>query len=127
MSEQNDRRRFKRIAFDAPTELIQGARRWKAALVDISLKGLLVEVPSSWDADGEQLFDAEVTLSPDAKVLMQVQLRHVEKTQLGFICLHIDLASMEHLRRLVELNLADRTELEREFHQLIEDQDLLAP
>ena len=31
-----------------------------------------------------------------------------------------DLDSLEHLCRLVELNLADRTELEREFHQLID-------
>lgn len=120
MSEQNERRRFKRIAFDAPTELIQGERRWAVELIDISLKGLLVECPAIWDADGEQLFDAAIRLSADAVVQMQVQLRHVEDAQLGFICLHIDMTSMEHLRRLIELNLADRTELEREFHELIE-------
>ncbi|MNJ70609.1 Cyclic diguanosine monophosphate-binding protein [compost metagenome] len=51
---------------------------------------------------------------------MTVELRHVDDTQLGFICEHIDLDSLEHLCRLVELNLADRTELEREFHQLID-------
>jgi len=120
MSEQNERRRFKRIAFDAPTELVQGNRRWPVDLIDISLKGLLVESPANWDADAEQLFDAAIRLSPEAVVNMQVQLRHVEDTQLGFICLHIDMPSMEHLRRLIELNLADRTELEREFHELIE-------
>jgi len=120
MNEQNDRRRFKRIAFDAPTELIQGDRRWQVELIDISLKGLLIERPADWNGDAEQLFDAEIHLNKDARVVMQVQLRHVEASQLGFICLHIDIGSMEHLRRLVELNLANRTELEREFHELIE-------
>ena len=120
MSEQNERRRFKRIVFDAPTELTQGDRCWSVELIDISLKGLLVESLPAWNADSEQLFDATVHLSPEAVVRMQVQLRHIEDAQLGFICLHIDMASMEHLRRLIELNLADRTELEREFHELIE-------
>ncbi|MFD2645293.1 PilZ domain-containing protein [Pseudomonas japonica] len=120
MNEQNDRRRFKRIAFDAPTELIQGARRWPVELIDISFKGLLVEAPADWDADGEQPFEAEIHLDEDAKVVMQVQLRHLDNAQLGFVCLYIDIVSMEHLRRIVELNLPDRTELMRELHELIE-------
>lgn len=120
MSDHQERRRFKRIAFDAPTELVQGERRWPVNLVDLSLKGLLIEAPKAWDADPEQLFDAQICLSPDAIVTMQVELRHVEDTHLGFICEYIDLTSLEHLCRLIELNLADRTELEREFHQLIE-------
>lgn len=121
MSDQNERRRFKRIAFDAPTELVQGERRWSVKLLDISFKGLLIESPEYWDGDENQLFDATVHLSADAVVRMQVQLRHTEPPYLGFICLHVDLESIEHLRRLIELNLADRTELEREFEKLIED------
>lgn len=119
MSEQNERRRFKRINFDAPTELVQGELRWQVELIDISLKGLLVESPADWRGDAEQPFEAIITLNPDANVHMQVQLRHVDEVHLGFLCLAIELPSMEHLRRLVELNLADRTELEREFDQLI--------
>lgn len=122
MSEQNERRRFKRIAFDAPTELIQGERRWPVELIDISLKGLLVELPADWSAQDGHVFDAAITLSPDAIVRMQVEQRHLhqENAHLGLICLHIDLTSMEHLRRIVELNLPNRTELGREFHELIE-------
>ena len=120
MSEHTERRRFKRIAFDAPTRLIQGDREWLVNLLDISFKGFLIESPEPWDGDTEQLFDARIDLDKHVQVSMQAQLRHIEDTQLGFICLHIDIDSMEHLRRLIELNLADRTELEREFHELIE-------
>lgn len=51
---------------------------------------------------------------------MDVQLAHDDHGQLGFVCLHIDLESIEHLRRLIELNLADPQELERELGALLE-------
>ena len=120
MSDHPERRRFQRIPFDAPTELLQGERRWPVNLLDLSLKGLLIEAPNAWDADLERPFAAQIRLGEEAFVTMTVELRHVDDTQLGFICEHIDLDSLEHLCRLVELNLADRTELEREFHQLID-------
>ena len=46
MTEQpSDRRRFRRIAFDAKTELRQNGNEWPVQLVDLSLKGLLVQRP----------------------------------------------------------------------------------
>ncbi len=43
-----NRRRFKRIAFDARTELSQGQFIWPVKLIDLSLKGLLIERPEPW-------------------------------------------------------------------------------
>ncbi|MFV3403808.1 MULTISPECIES: PilZ domain-containing protein [Pseudomonas] len=122
MSDHDERRRFQRIAFDAPTELRQGERSWPVKLLDLSLKGLLIERPSPWDADLSQDFEATIRLN-DKKTLvhMQVELRHEEPTRLGFICLYIDVDSMTHLHRLVELNVGDSTEMMRELRELIED------
>ncbi|AXQ49713.1 PilZ domain-containing protein [Pseudomonas vlassakiae] len=117
----DDRRRFQRIDFDAPTELRQGDRRWPVKLLDLSLKGLLIERPLPWDADLTQDFDAIIHLDRDVRVQMQVELRHEEATRLGFVCLYIDVESMSHLHRLVELNLADGTEMMRELRELIEE------
>ncbi|MFJ9994237.1 PilZ domain-containing protein [Pseudomonas putida] len=117
----DERRRFQRIDFDAPTELRQGEQRWPVKLLDLSLKGLLVERPQPWEADLTQDFDATIHLDRDTRVSMQVELRHEEPDRLGFICLYIDVDSMSHLHRLVELNLADSTEMMRELRQLIED------
>jgi hypothetical protein len=39
---------------------------------------------------------------------------------LGFVCRHISLESIERLRRLIEFNLGDPHELERELGALIE-------
>jgi hypothetical protein len=114
----NERRRFQRIAFDAPTEIIQGDRRWAVGLHDISLKGLLVKRPPQWDGDPNQPFDASIQLAEDARVQMEVVLTRSHDELLGFVCRHIDLDSISHLRRLVELNLGDETLLERELAAL---------
>lgn len=116
----SERRRFQRIDFDAPAELRQGERCWPARLIDLSLKGLLVERPTHWTPDPTQNYEAVIKLDVDTWVKMQVELRHEEATRLGFACLYIDIDSMCHLHRLVELNLADRTEMMRELRELIE-------
>ena len=117
----NERRRFQRIAFDAPTVIAQGERQWKAALHDISLKGLLIRTPRDWSGDPDQPFEALVELGGEARVKMEVVLPRTQPHSLGFVCRHIDLESISHLRRLVELNLGDEELLERELAALGED------
>lgn len=114
----NERRRFQRIAFDAPTVIAQGERRWTATLQDLSLKGLLIETPAEWDGDPEQPFEALVQLGDEATVRMETVLARTQEGYLGFVCQHIDLDSISHLRRLVELNLGDEELLERELAAL---------
>ncbi|MHC8405723.1 PilZ domain-containing protein [Pseudomonas sp. TMB3-21] len=121
MSEQPaDRRRFKRIAFDARTELIQGEQTWPVRLIDLSLKGLLIKKPEPWEGDPENDFFVDIHLSKDVDIKMEVHLTHDDNGQLGFVCRHISLESIELLRRLIEFNLGDPEELERELGALIE-------
>ncbi|MCW8275853.1 PilZ domain-containing protein [Pseudomonas sp. PCH199] len=115
-----DRRRFKRIAFDAKTELSQGEFVWPVKLLDLSLKGLLIERPEPWVGNPQQDFFCNIHLSEDIDIEMDVQLTHEDYGQLGFVCRHISLESIERLRRLIELNLGDPQELERELGALIE-------
>ena len=115
-----DRRRFKRIAFDARTELSQGEFIWPVKLIDLSLKGLLIEKPEPWLGNREWHFLVDVHLNEDVAIKMDVQLTHDDHGQLGFVCKHISLESIERLRRLIELNLGDQQELERELGALIE-------
>ncbi|MEJ5061266.1 MULTISPECIES: PilZ domain-containing protein [unclassified Pseudomonas] len=115
-----ERRRFKRIAFDARTELIQGEFIWPVKLIDLSLKGLLIERPEPWLGDRAKDFSVDIHLNDDNEIRMDVHLTHEDHGQLGFVCRHISLESIERLRRLIELNLADPLELERELGALIE-------
>ena len=115
-----DRRRFKRIAFDARTELCQGEFIWPVKLIDLSLKGLLIEKPEPWLGDRAKVFSVDIHLSKDVEIKMDVQLTHDDLDQLGFVCRYISLDSIARLRRLIELNLGDQKALERELGALIE-------
>jgi hypothetical protein len=114
-----DRRRFKRIAFDAKTELSQGDRTWAVQLIDLSLKGLLIEKPSPWEGDPTARFMVDIQLQAGIDVVMEVRLTHDDHNHLGFVCDNIELDSVTHLRRLIELNIADHDELERELGALM--------
>ena len=114
----NERRRFQRIDFDAYTEIVQGEQRWQVRLHDLSLKGLLVHRPEGWSPVTDVPLLAGVRLADDATVLMEVELSRDQDGLLGFNCLHIDIESITHLRRLVELNLGDSALLERELAAL---------
>ncbi|AGE27489.1 PilZ domain-containing protein [Pseudomonas poae] len=116
----SDRRRFRRIAFDARTELQQNGQEWPVQLVDLSLKGLLIQRPTPWLGNGADPFDVDIHLDAETDVRMQVRLTHDDHGQLGFVCEHIDLDSISHLRRLIELNLGDEEELHRELAALLE-------
>jgi len=119
MSEQQqDRRQFSRVLFDAWVELRQGDKQWNAAIVDLSLKGLLVEEPADWIIDDKQPLHAAIQLDASASIQMKVRCRHAERGQIGFECEHIDIDSISNLRRLVELNLGDPELLERQLGAL---------
>lgn len=115
-----DRRRFKRIEFDARTELRQGEYTWPVKLIDLSLKGLLIERPVPWLGNPRQDFFVDIHLSDDTHIAMDIELTHEDKGQLGFVCRYISLESIASLRRVIELNLGDEAELERELGALIE-------
>jgi hypothetical protein len=118
MTENHERRSFSRIAFDSRITLKQGDKQWSATLTDLSLKGLLIEQPADWSADVKQLIEAQIYLGEEITITMNVNWRHNNNGQIGFECEHIDIESIIHLRRLVELNLGDEALLERELASL---------
>ena len=96
----------------------QGDQQWPVELHDLSFKGLLVHRPAHWTAQADQPLQATIRLADDATLSMEVRLAREQGELLGFNCLHIDLDSVSHLRRLVELNLGDSSLLERELAAL---------
>jgi hypothetical protein len=70
----------------------------------------LVKLPLSAGA-GEE--GAEVLIA------MAGELAHVEGRHAGVLCRSIDLESITHLRRLIEVNLGDAAATERELKALI--------
>lgn len=119
MTEQTpqERRHFSRIRFDAPVQLIGANRRWETSLIDISLKGALIGRPADWDGRPGDRVTLELPLDETGTELirMEANVARAEPERVGLVCAFIDVDSIAHLRRLLELNLADPKLLEREL------------
>jgi hypothetical protein len=111
-----DQRRFKRIPFDGPVRIVSEVN---AQLIDISLKGALLAKPANWSGAPQQAITIVVPLDGEGTTIrMEGRVAHVEDTRIGVVCEHIDVDSITHLRRLVELNTGDAELLQRELSEL---------
>lgn len=115
-----ERRRFTRIAFDAEAEVRAGERRWVSKIEDISLKGVLLSKPEGFDAQPGDALTVETWLDSDVQLVLPVTLMRIGDDFLGCVCGAIELDSITHLRRLVELNLGDESLLDRELEHLLD-------
>jgi hypothetical protein len=120
MPKADERRRFSRISFHRPAELTVRGEVVSCGVLDLSLKGALCEVPDSARvAPGESATLLVRLDAGDAAIRMEGTVVHREGVQVGLRCVEIDIDSIVHLRRLVELNLGDEDLLERELSALI--------
>jgi hypothetical protein len=121
MTEQNsERRRFERVATDKPATLVEHDTRHAATVIDVSLRGLLLELDGDWrPAIGSQV-RAHVRLDDESfNIGMDGVVAHVNGSRVGVQCVGIDIDSATRLRRMVELNLGDDQLLDRNLEQLI--------
>jgi hypothetical protein len=112
-------RAYTRIFFDAETVVTQGDAFWVVQLVDISLHGLLVELMPEQTPDAAQTLEVSIHLGGDIQICMTARIVNRHENRVGLVCEFIDVDSITHLRRLVELNTGDTSLLERELHLLL--------
>ena len=115
-----NRRQFSRIIFKAEARVHAEGKEFSVEILDISLKGALfrpekpVSIPAGTPAILQMRLDEMGTL-----IRMEGPITHARQDQFGLACHEIDLDSITHLRRLVELNLGDSSLLERELQHLL--------
>ncbi len=114
-----DRRQFWRAAFHSPVRVTTHGGQVFAQLNDISLKGALLEAGANWPVRKGEQCQIKLDLTPGSTISMWGTVMHVDGRNVGLRCDSIDLDSITHLRRLVELNSGDPASLEREFGALI--------
>ncbi|QYJ96714.1 PilZ domain-containing protein [Shewanella alkalitolerans] len=119
----NERRQFSRIFFDVDATLTQEDKVWSTKLHDLSLNGALVELPQEFAPNPAPILLSFTLEGSDVEVTMETQLIHRQDGQLGLECLHIDIDSISHLRRMLELNTGDASLLDRELKMFIEVHD----
>lgn len=119
MPMQKNRRQFWRAHFHSPVQLAMHGHVAEAELYDISLKGALIKVPEGWTGKSGEHCQLRLRLSSDATISMSCVVAHYSGRRLGLHCDNIDLDSVTHLRRLVELNSGDPGLLDRELSALL--------
>lgn len=115
---QVTRRSFTRIFFDAETVVTQDDHIWPVQLIDISLRGILIQVLPDQKIIDNRPVDISIHLGGDIQICMTARVANHTGDKVGLACEHIDVDSMTHLRRLVELNMGDTSLLERELSAL---------
>ncbi|MCG6865763.1 MAG: PilZ domain-containing protein [Thiogranum sp.] len=113
-----EQRHFSRIPFHVNVTLGDGQQTWEGELLDISLHGALVKAPAAFAGQPQSRYQLAIHLEGGPDICMDVEIAHRENDELGLNCKDIDVDSITHLRRLVELNLGDPELLERELSAL---------
>jgi hypothetical protein len=116
----DERRRFSRISFHRPARFTTVSATGMCGVLDLSLKGALLEIPPGFSAAQGTPCTVVIQLDQGESVIhLDGEVAHREGTHLGVRCTSIDLESIGHLRRVVELNLGDEELLHRELATLV--------
>ncbi|CAK0763649.1 Cyclic diguanosine monophosphate-binding protein PA4608 [Gammaproteobacteria bacterium] len=124
-SSTSERRRFTRVPFDTRARVTRsgGGQSIEVLLLDLCLQGALVELlksdssqPGSSVLNRGEKVKLELFLDEgETVILMETEAVHIQGQHVGLRCRALDLDSITHLRRLVELNLGDAELFQREI------------
>lgn len=119
MNNKLDNRSFWRAPFHAKVQVVDATGTWEGELLDISLKGALLDMSEDWPGVLGAKCQLRLDLGQGVSILMHATVAHLEGTKMGVRCDNLSLDSITHLRRLVELNSGDPKLLERELPALL--------
>ena len=112
-------RQFSRVPFRAAVTLHLPGKTLEVTLLDIALKGALVQTNVPQDIQLQAPCRLILPLSNDGETIeMAGTVAHLKDCHVGLRCEHIDLTSLTLLRRLLELNTGDADLMDRELSQL---------
>ncbi len=114
-----ERRRFSRIVYQAPATLVQESQTFESSVSDLSLHGLLLTCEQSQQLSLNEQVQVDFTL-PDSEVNIQLTglIVGVNGHVIRLSIENIDIESIGHLKRLVELNVGDDELLHRNIEHL---------
>jgi hypothetical protein len=100
----SEKRRFARIDLEGRARLELGEQNRPVELLDLSLKGALVQNAAVSAGVGDE---CRLTLElddSDLTIPIQARVTHVQEDRLGIEFTQLDVEAMQHIRRMLELN-----------------------
>jgi len=114
-----ERRHYVRVQFDSPGQLRWAGQAVPVRVLDLSLKGALLQATSDAAVLHPGLLcELTVPLARQEYIAMSVQVTRLQEESIGVVCHGVDIDSITHLRRLIELQLGDPALLDRDLAQL---------
>ena len=114
-----EKRLFQRVNFAVTTEVEIDGVRYETRLVDISLKGALLEFSHPENLDRGQPCHLIIHLDlSDVTLFFTGAVAHTNDNLTGIKFITVDIESMMHLRNLLELNSGDPDLVRSELHAL---------
>lgn len=114
----DNRRQFRRIPFDGDVRLYSDRAMWATRLIDISLKGALVDRPDGWEGQSGKRQRLDLRVASGLIISVAGIIAHASTRFVGYRFDKIDLDSFVRLKRLIELNLGDPEMLNRELGEI---------
>lgn len=112
----NEQRIYRRVSFHTEAELNISNAPYQCELIDLALQGALFKVEQELPLAIGQACKITIAL-PSSELTLEFtgELIHQRGNFYGFIFIAEDAVTMGHLRRLLELNIGDGEEVDREF------------
>ncbi len=119
-------RRFTRIPFHVPAQLeVGGGAKRPCSLVNVSFRGALVELPQGPAPAAGSTCAVTIDLDPTsgARIRMDGDVAHQNDLRIGIRADELDLESVQHLRRILEVNVGDEALVLRELGELVAERN----
>ncbi len=119
----DEKRNFKRIRFNIDVTIEKDGVRISGRLVDLSMKGALVEVDDVFEfVPGRDYLLILYLVSTDLTLEFSSVLIHNRPPFYGFIFNDADIDTLTHLRNIILVNTGDEDESDREFTVWIDNE-----
>lgn len=118
-----EQRNYRRIPFQTEAELNIAETPHQCELIDLALQGALFKTEQDLPLEIGNRCQMTIALpASDLTMKFTGELMHHRGQFYGFIFVSEDVVTMGHLRRLLELNIGNGDEVDREFfHWLKKD------
>ncbi|MFA0112988.1 PilZ domain-containing protein [Vibrio sp. 10N.261.46.E11] len=114
-----ERRQFSRVVYQTPTDISQGNVNVSGSVQDLSLHGLLIQCDKLQQLRTDIPVQASFKLeNSDINIQLEATIVSTINTSMRLRIEHLDIDSISHLKRLVELNVGDDKLLYREIEHL---------
>ncbi len=119
-----EKRDYHRVPFKCHSQVTVVDRCYTCELIDISLRGVLLEIAPDDTIGLGSLCQIDIAFaSCDIHLQFDAKLVHKEESHYGFRIESLEIDSLTHLRRLLELNYGDADEIDREFFHWLRNND----